>query len=50
MGTKEVTTGFLVEDPRRGKRLIFERNFRKWDGDARNGLLWFRIRTDSVLL
>jgi hypothetical protein len=50
VGDKIGAYRFLVGDPRKGERLILERNFMKWDGDARNGLLWLMIGTDGVLL
>jgi len=31
-------------------RIILKRIFKKWDGEAWAGLLWFRIRTVGVLL
>jgi len=30
--------------------LILDRNFKKCDGDARNGLLWLTAGTDGVFL
>jgi len=47
-GTKEVSTGFWWEA--QGKERVQYRNFKKWDGGARNGFLWLRIGTYGVFL
>jgi len=49
MGDKRGSHRFLVGDQREGERLILEWNFKKWDGDARNGLFWHRMGTDGAL-
>jgi len=38
------------EDPVVDGRIILRWIFRKWDGEARTGLIWFRIGTGGRLL
>jgi len=39
-----------LEDPGVDGRIILRWIFRKWDGEARTGLFWLRIRTGDVRL
>ena len=39
-----------MEDSVVDGRIIFERIFTKWDGEAWNGLIWLRIGTRGGLL
>jgi len=34
-----------LEDPGVDRKIILRRIFRKWDEEAKTGLIWLRIRT-----
>jgi hypothetical protein len=46
----EKPEGYHLEDPVVDGRAILKRIFKKWDGEARTGLIWLKIRTGGVVL